>query len=351
VNVLRDLPSPITLIVPAPFSTISGGYGYDRRIVGELRAASRIVDVVELDGSFPLVDAEARTSAVDAWFALPSQTRPVIDGLALPAFADLGDALATRATVGLIHHPLCLETGLDDADRARLAELEHGLFPRLRRVVVTSATTADTLASRFAIPMERIRTVVPGTDDAARCREAYGGTCHILSVGTLIPRKGHDILLRALAASRDLDWHLIIVGANRDLFCADFLRSLARELKIADRVDFAGERIGDALESLWRDADVFALATRYEGYGMAIAEALKRGLPVVVTDGGAAGVLVTPDAGYVCAVDDVDQIARALRRLVADHDRRRRMAERAWQIGQSLPSWRAQAALFAAALN
>jgi glycosyltransferase involved in cell wall biosynthesis len=342
---------PIILIVPAPFSTISGGYGYDRRIVAELRAGGRIVDVVELTGAFPLVDAEGRGSAAGAWSALPTGATPVIDGLALPAFADLGDALAVRGTVGLIHHPLCLETGLDDADRVRLTEIEQALFPRLRRVIVTSATTANALASCFAIPVERIRTVVPGTDDAARCRQPSSGTCQILSIATLIPRKGHDILLRALALSRDLDWRLTIVGTDRDVPCANFLRTLTKELSIVDRVVFAGEQIGDALESFWHDADVFALATRYEGYGMAIAEALKRGLPVVVTNGGAAGALVTPDAGYVCAVDDIDQIARALRRLIEDHDQRRHMAERAWQIGQSLPSWRAQAALFADALN
>src|SRR5690348_12177653 len=106
----------LTLIVPAPFTMISGGYGYDRRIVAGLRARGAHVDVVELNGTFPVVDAAARAAARSYW-ALPDPgTAPVIDGLAMPAFADMGDALASRGAVGLIHHPLCLETGLSEAD-------------------------------------------------------------------------------------------------------------------------------------------------------------------------------------------------------------------------------------------
>ena len=114
---------------------------------------------------------------------------------------------------------------------------------------------------------------------------------------------------------------------------------------------FAGELVGDALEAVWRGADLFALATYYEGYGMAIAEALKRGLPVVVTAGGAAGKLITPESGCVCPVGDRDQVSKSLRRLIFGDGLRREMAEQAWQIGQTLPSWQTQSAVFARALD
>lgn len=342
----------VSLIVPAPFDTISGGYGYDRRIVAGLRLAGHQVDVVELMGAFPLVDDLARGSARAAWDRLPPDTKPVIDGLALPAFAEPEDTISARGSVGLIHHPVSLETGLNDAERAALADIERRLFPRLTRLIVTSGTTADTLVTHFHIPSDRVRIVVPGTDDASRCPGSSGPVREIVSIGTLIPRKGHDVLLRALAGSRDLDWHLTIVGSpDRDPPHARALMALAGELQIADRVRFAGELVGEALETIWRGADLFALATNYEGYGMAIAEALKRGLPVVVTAGGAAGALITPDSGFVCPVGDHDLVSRALRRLIFDRDARLRMAEQAWQVGQTLPSWDAQAAVFAEALG
>ena len=341
-----------SLIVPGPFDTVSGGYGYDREIVARLRGLGHAVDVVELTGSFPLVDDFARDSACAAWDRLPEDTKPVIDGLALPAFQGLEDALSARGSVGLIHHPVSLETGLSEAQRAALDAVERRLFARLTRLLVTSDTTAETLTARFHIPGDRVRTVVPGTDDAPRCPGSDGPTCEILSIGTLIPRKGHDVLLRALARLFDLDWHLTIVGApDRDRPHAHGLLALADELNIAHRVHFAGELVGDALEAAWRAADLFALATHYEGYGMAIAEALKRGLPVVVTAGGAAGALITPESGCVCPVGDRDQVSKSLRRLIFGGELRREMAEHAWQVGQTLPSWEKQAALFLAALG
>ena len=341
-------PMNASLIVPAPFDTVSGGYGYDRRIVAGLSDSGHAVDVIAVPGTYPVADETALESACQAWDRIGADTRPIIDGLALPAFAGLDDALAARGAIGLIHHPTSLETGLDDATRSALFATEKRLFNRLSRLIVTSDTTAETLVTEFGIPRDRVHVVVPGTDDAPRCLGSGGPTCQILSIGTLIPRKGHDLLLRALARLFDLDWHLTIVGSPlRDPVHAHGLQSLAEELNIAQRVTFAGEVVNGALEALWRNTDLFALATHYEGYGMAIAEALKRGIPVAVTAGGAAGALVAPDSGVVCPLGDRDQFSKSLRRIIFSQPLRQEMADAAWQSGQALPSWRDQAALFA----
>jgi glycosyltransferase involved in cell wall biosynthesis len=340
-----------TLIVPAPFDAVSGGYEYDRRIVAGLREAGHTVRVVELSGSHPLADTAAREAARASWWSLDEGSRPIIDGLALPAFASLEDALAARSAVGLIHHPTALETGFSDSDRAALLAIEKRMMPRLARIVVTSEATAECLATDFGVDRERVAVVVPGTDDAPRSMGSGGATCRIISVGALVPRKGHDLLLRALARLFDLDWHLTIVGSpDRDPVHARSLSALAEELGITQRVAFAGEVVGDALEALWQKADLFALATRWEGYGMAIAEALKRGLPVVVCNGGAAGKLVTAESGVVCPDGDHVNLSKALRRMIFGTTLRRGMAEAAWQVGQTLPDWRTQVREFAQAI-
>jgi glycosyltransferase involved in cell wall biosynthesis len=341
----------LSLIVPAPFDAISGGYAYDRRIVAGLREAGHAVQVVELAGSHPLADAAARDAACAAWDGLPATTRPIIDGLALPAFADMADALAGRVAAGVIHHPTALETGLGEADRTALRAIETRLLPRLARVIVTSETTGERLAAEFGVAAERVKVVVPGTDDAPRSHGSDGPTCRIIAVGTLVPRKGHDVLLRALARLFDLDWQLTIVGSpERDPVHATTLSALAEELGIARHVHFAGEATDAALEALWREADIFALATYWEGYGMAVAEALKRGLPVAVAEGGAAAALVKPEAGVVCRPGDHINLSKALRRLIFDATLRRGVAEAAWQVGQTLPNWQTQAREFAQAL-
>ncbi len=340
----------VALIVPAPFETISGGYGYDRRIVAGLRVAGHTVKVIELPGEFPLADEITRNAACAAWDALPDTT-PVIDGLALPALQGMDDALAARGAVGLIHHPTSLETGLGDAECERLRAIEQRLMSRMARVIVTSDATADQLVSGFGIARDRITVVMPGTDAAPRSYGSGGSTCEILSIGTLVPRKGHDLLLRALARLFDLDWRLTIVGSSlRDPAHAQVLHALAEELGITRQVRFAGELTGDALEALWQRADLFALASLHEGYGMAMAEALKRGVPVAVTAVGIAPTVVTPQVGMLVQPGDRDTLSKSLRRIIFSGELRREMAEAAWQAGQALPSWDAQARAFAVAL-
>jgi glycosyltransferase involved in cell wall biosynthesis len=342
----------ITLIVPAPFATVAGGYAYDRRMIAGLRDAGHEIDVIELPGMHPVTDEIARSAARGAWASLPRDTLPLIDGQALLAFAGQGDSVAARTAAAIIRHPVSLDTGFTDSERATLRNTELRLLPRLARVIVISEPTAERLTAEFGMDPARIRVVVPGTDDAPRSTGSGGPECEILSVGALMPRKGHDVLIRALARLFDLEWQLTIVGsATRDPRHAQLLSDLVGQLGISGKVRFTGEVDDAMLDELWRKADLFALASHWEGYGMAVAEALKRGLPVAVTATISAAALVPPEGGVVCPPGDIDQLSKALRRQIFDTDLRRDMADVAWRTGQTLPPWLSQIRAFAEALT
>jgi glycosyltransferase involved in cell wall biosynthesis len=135
-------------------------------------------------------------------------------------------------------------------------------------------------------------------------------------VATLNPGKGHDILFRALAAHKHAPWYLTCAGSlDRHPQTVTQLRARLRTDALEDRVSLVGDVDATTLASCYHGADLFVLATLHETYGMAVAEALARGLPVISTATGAIGELVGDDAGFVVPPGDVGALTTALAKV------------------------------------
>jgi glycosyltransferase involved in cell wall biosynthesis len=107
----------------------------------------------------------------------------------------------------------------------------------------------------------------------------------------------------------------------------------------------------ERIAELFAGADLFTLASRFEGYGMAFSEAIAHGLPVIGTTAGAIPETVPAGAGILVAPDDAAALAAALRQAIENPHDRRRMAASARAAAQALPSWQDSAKLFARALE
>ena len=283
--------------------------------------------------------------------AFPPGTVPIVDGLLLPAMLPRLEELVQRDAVALVFHPTA-RAGRNPAARPAVQAAEKAMLPALRRIVATSAEVAARLVDGFGAPAGAVHTVAPGLDPLPRSPGNPGGPCRILSVGVLTPRKGHDLLLRALARLGDLDWTLDIAGADgRDPAHAGALQELVAALGLQPRVTLHRNPGAAALDALWHDADVFASPSRWEGYPAAVAEALRRGLPLLIGAGGAAAALAPAAASLACALDDEPTLSKCLRRLVYDRGLRTDMAAASWAAGQHLPGWAEQAAQLDAVLR
>jgi glycosyltransferase involved in cell wall biosynthesis len=329
--------------IPGDINLPTGGYAYDRRLLGLLARFGVGVRHIALPGGFPdpspsdLAETERVLGNIDEEVVL-------IDGLAYGALPAGLIARVRAPIVALVHHPLCLEAGLSKRRQDALRARERAALALARHVVVTSEPTACTLARDFAVPLAKITVAEPGTDRAQRARGSAGEELRLLSVGAIVPRKDYATLVRALAPLKRHRWQLTIAGpTDRSRQAVGAVHAAMAEAGLADRIILVGPVSQNQLTDFYARADVFVLPSLYEGYGMALSEAMARGLAIVCTTGGAAAHTVPDAAAIKVAPGDAAGLTEALGRLFADPALRRRLADASWAAGRRLPRWPAAA--------
>src|SRR5262249_51951188 len=157
--------------------------------------------------------------------------------------------------------------------------------------------TAQTLRQCLQVPAGKITIAEPGTDPAPRALGSGGEEVQLLTVGAVVPRKAHALLVAALAPLVAERWHLTIVGpTNRSAAALSALTQAIDAGGLDGRVSLVGAVARHRLGAYYARADAFVLPSLYEGYGMALGEAMACGLPILCTTGGAAAETVPEGA-------------------------------------------------------
>lgn len=325
--------------IPGDIETRTGGYIYDRRVLALLPALGIDAVHLPLPSGFPFPTQEDIARTAQLVGAIPAQDVILADGLAWGAVPPELAASIAAPVVALCHHPLGLETGLSNAQSRHLLRNEQAVLASAAHVIVSSATTGETLQQEFQVEASRITVAEPGTDRRPRAT-GQGAPPHIIAVGSVAPRKAYDMLIAALALIKDRPWRCTIAGSlQRAPEFADRVASLIREHGLGGRVTLAGEIEDAALERLYLSADVFVSSSHYEGYGMVLAEALAHGLPIVATTGGAASATVPDAAALKTPVNDAAAFSRAMATLLDNPQLRHEIAAASWKSGLALPTW------------
>jgi glycosyltransferase involved in cell wall biosynthesis len=325
--------------IPGDLSAPTGGYAYDRRVLALLAEYGVDARHLQLPGSYPAPSAADLAATADLLAGGPPGAVLLIDGLAYGAMPrSLIERLA-RPIVALVHHPLCLETGLDKDRQEELRRLETEALALARHVVVTSPATRRTLAESFGVTQSRVTVAEPGTDPAPRAK-GTGRPVQMLAVGSVVPRKGYEILIDALKPLVHLDWRLDIAGTlDRSTETARRVLAAIETGGLANRVTLHGALSEAQLSDLYDRTDLFVMPSLYEGYGMALAEALARGLAIVCTTGGAAGDTVPDAAALKVSPGDARALMWVLGRALEDSKLRQGMSDAAWTAAARLPRW------------
>jgi glycosyltransferase involved in cell wall biosynthesis len=314
---------------------LTGGYMYNRRLLDGLAENGVEVEQVVPCGATPAEQAEASSGFGGAFD--PARFDVLIaDALARVVVAPHLDGWrSARPVVGLVHElPGVADPTTADRERA----FEEPLL-RCERLVAVSGHGKEVLLGK-GVPAGRVAVVQPGFDglEPHPVGARDGGGTRVLIVAQWIPRKGVLDLVRAWSAEERPGAVLDLVGEmDADAgYTAKVLEAASEDPSIIVR-----GTVSDAeLASLYASADLFALPSRYEGYGIVYAEALSFGLPVVACAVGPVPEVTGGEAALLVPPGNADALSGALGRLLSDAGLRQKMSAAALRRAASLPRWR-----------
>ncbi|NQW71582.1 MAG: glycosyltransferase family 4 protein [Actinobacteria bacterium] len=319
----------------------SGGNTYDRQLIDTLRTQGFAIVETAVAGSWPFPPATALEALARTLSAVADGSVVLLDGLVASASSDVLVPHASRLRlVILMHMPLGSEPGA----LASVKVAERVSLTAATAVITTSTWTRRWLIDHYGMPPGSVHVAEPGVEPSEVASvSAHGG--RLICVAAVVPHKGQDILVEALARLTRREWDCRFVGS--DTLDPGFVARLRRgiqETDLADRIQFVGPLVGAALASTYASADLLVAPSRTDTYGMVVSEALAHGTPVVATtvgglpstlgiveERGRPGILVPPD--------DPMLLAEALRTWLDDDSVRRRLRELALDRRRTLSPW------------
>ena len=315
-------------VVPGDIDDVtvaSGGNTYDRRMRDLLG-----LDEVAVAGRWPTPSTKARVALADALNRIPDGSVALMDGLVACGVPEIVVPHTARLRlVVLLHLQLADETGLPPERAAGLDRREREVLRAADTVVATSEWAARRAVAHHGLDPKRVRTAPPGTEPAPLAVGSEAGD-RLLCLASVTRRKGHDVLVRALANLADLPWTCVCVGSvRRDPAHARRVQVLVDELGLGSKVILAGPLADADLDDTFTKTDLLVLPSRRETFGMVVTEALVRGIPVLTTNVDALPHTLGPDVGMLVPPDDVPALTGALRRWLTDADLRDRLREAA----------------------
>lgn len=341
----------IGLIIYGSLETLTGGYLYDRIVVEGLERLGHEVEVISLaSGSYLRRLGHGLTSDLCRRLLAGRFDILLQDELCHPSLFWVNQHLRRLhgpPLVAIVHHLMCREPR-PWWQNWLLALIERGYLTSVDGFIFNSKTTGRTVKTLVGEHQPHViaypagdRFGSPLSPDSIGRRTRQPGPLQLLFLGILIPRKGLLPLLSALAGvDREL-WRLTVVGSfDFDPAHAAAVREQVDQLGLADSVQFIGPCSDDRLVEIMRASHLFCMPYAYEGFGIALLEAMAFGLPAIGCQDGAADETISHGSnGFLLAPDDLAGLAPIVVQLQRDREALLRLSLAARLTYAGRPGW------------
>ncbi|MEE9532483.1 MAG: glycosyltransferase family 4 protein [Syntrophobacteria bacterium] len=341
----------VGLVIYDSLQTLSGGYIYDRKLVEHLRVNGDRVKLFSIP--WRSYSRHLMDNLRSHWLNSMARARLDVllqDELNHPSLFVLNRRLRPRVScpiISIVHHlrsweqwPLPVRPLYRAVERRYLASVDGFVFNSQATRQSVEELLGRGAPSVIAYPGgDRLGPPLEEEEIVARVRQ--GGPLRLTFVGNLIPRKGLDGLLGALAALRSEAWELTVAGSLRvDLDYAAKIRRSIAALGLEDKVRLLGSLPDPELARILKRSDVIAMPFSYEGFGIVYLEGMAYGLPALACRSGGAREIVTHrENGYLFEPGDLVRFAAILCRLIKNQDELLNLSLAARRRFAQFPTW------------
>jgi glycosyltransferase involved in cell wall biosynthesis len=303
---------------------VSGGNIYDRQLRQGLAARGWTLRMAAVGDAATASEAIGRVATGEI---------VLIDGLVAGWAPDAVEAASARIPVVIIAHMI---TSAFAGTPAGIVDSETRALSYASRVIATSEWTAGELVRKGLVAVERVAVALPGSREATRPTGADYRS--LLCVGAIAPHKGQDVLLAALGYFADRPWGCTLVGSHA--VDPDYAARIgAAAVEFGGRIRMPGVLHGAALDRAYQRAGVLVAPSRVESFGMAVADARSRGIPVLASAVGGIPEAIAGGAALLVPPDNPRALADALEKWFSEPSLRSHLRDRAEVGSLTVPRW------------
>ena len=268
----------IYFIYPGNIDAKTGGYIYEKNIISYCRKKNIIIHPVALSSNYPFPNQKDLKHFLQILKDIPSKSTIVIDGLALEGMYEVFKKFKDYKVVGLIHHPLSLE--FKGKTAKKFLKLEKKYLNLINNFIVTSSETKSLLINDFKIKKHKISVVEPGIPRMKKYKYNKKNKLFFLTCGSIIDRKNYHFLLKVF---KNFDnYSLNIVGdTSRDNDYYIKIKNYVKTNRLSKKIHFIGKVSDSKLSKLYSQTDFYISASKYEGFGMSLANSLIAKKPII----------------------------------------------------------------------